>query len=85
MSNYDHPSQRIGLQVLLFILSLLVISWPMLAQTEPWSLKELMSFLFAIWTTGVALLFFISRSTQLSRKTALEDEFEEPEDFGGPK
>ncbi|MCW8884038.1 MAG: hypothetical protein OQK12_02135 [Motiliproteus sp.] len=62
MSNYDHPSQRIGIQILLFVLSLIVISWPLLALSTPWTLKELLSFLFAIWTIGVVLLFVISRS-----------------------
>ncbi len=63
MREYDHPLQRIGIQILLFVLSLVVISWPIVAQSTPWSLSNLLGYLFGIWALGVFMLYLISRAS----------------------
>ncbi|MEH6625444.1 MAG: hypothetical protein V7739_03290 [Motiliproteus sp.] len=78
MREYDHPLQRIGIQMLLFVLGLLVITWPIVAQSSPWSLGSLLGYLFSIWACVVVLLFLISRvryqgSEQESDKTNESD------------
>ena len=72
MHHKDTPLQRIGFQVLLFLFGLVVVSWPLVAQSSPWRLSQLLQFLFLCWVGVIAVLFIISRSSQ-NQKPPSED------------
>ncbi|OMH39482.1 hypothetical protein [Motiliproteus sp. MSK22-1] len=73
MQPKDTPLQRIGFQVLLFLFGLVVVSWPLVAQSPPWSLSQLIHFLFLCWVGAIVALFAISRSNARTQKPSPKD------------
>lgn len=62
MKHHPGPLQRFSTLSLIFTLSVLALSWPLLAGPGAWPLGELFRFLFVCWGLLVAVLWWIART-----------------------